>query len=220
MIFHKHKAIYFHIAKTAGTAVEKLLVPEARDAYVMDLEQFFGFDRKNNMFLQHATAQFMYERIDKAIFEDYFKFTIVRNPFVRCLSVYHYTYDANLKRFGSFESFIQELPRLVSDQAAHKGSHHSSQTMHTHIDGVQVCDHICHFEALPTSFNPIRKKLGIVAPLAKHNTRRWFPWGDKPVEEFYTPETIEIVQEVYADDFKNFSYSNTLDNLLPIKDGQ
>ena len=216
MIFHKHKAIFFHIAKAAGTAVEKLLAPGARDASVMDQQQFYGYDKQNNLYLQHVTAQFMHDHIDKAIFEDYFKFAVVRNPFVRCVSVYHYQYEQHMARFGSFDGFVRQLPILANNAAAQKGSHYSSQTTHTHIDGIQACDHICHFEDLPTSLDPVRQKLGITQELEKHNTHRWLPWGDKTIDEYYTPETIKIVSEVYQADFENFGYSKDIDNLLPI----
>lgn len=207
MISHSHKAIYFHIGKTAGTSVEKLLDNQKRDYKVADYETFFGYDNNHHLYLQHASASFMRDNMDKDIFNNYYKFTIVRNPYERLVSVYHYLIDQHTKRFGSFENYIKKLPEMLSKPNIHKGAHHLPQSSYTHIDEQPVCDYIAHFENLPSSLDPVVSQLSLNAKLGTHNKGRFYDWNVKPVPDYFTSEMINIITDLFQMDFENFGYS-------------
>ena len=207
MISHPLKAIYFHIGKAAGTSVEKLLDNKKRDHKVADYDDFYGYDRDHNIYLQHASAAFMRDNVDRNIFDNYYKFSVVRNPYERLVSVYHYLIDQHTKEFGSFEGYINTLPNLVSQSNLLKGSHHIAQSCYTHIEGQQICDYIAHFENLPNSLNPVTSKLNLKTELGKHNVGRFYNWQVKPVPSYYTKEMINIVIELFKADFESYGYS-------------
>ena len=68
MINHKHKFIFIHINKCGGTSIDKVF---------------------SGKFRGHKKA-FDYKKLNPKEFENYFKFTFVRNPWDRVVSFYHY----------------------------------------------------------------------------------------------------------------------------------
>ncbi len=207
MIFHKHQAIFFHIGKTAGVSVEKMLCNEDRDFRVADYDNLFGWDKKQKFYLQHATVETTKRLVGRKLFEQYYKFTVVRNPFARLVSVYFYLYDIHQARYGSFHNFIEQLPETIRLKMVQKGSHYISQILYAQLDGENVCDHIAHFEYLPHSLDPVRTHLQLVSKLGHYNSFQCAERGDLAVIEYYTATGIRIVQDLYADDFTLFGYS-------------
>ncbi len=207
MISHSLKTIFFHIGKAAGSSVEKLLDENRYDSNIPNYEVFFGYEPSENIYLQHASASFIYENLENEIFNSYYKFAVVRNPYERLVSVYHYLIDQHTKRFGSFEAYINELPKMLSNNSLKNGSHHLAQISYTHINNELICDHIAHFESLPESIQPVIDKLNLAKGLGKYNVGRYYNWQTKPVSDYYTDEMIDIVTTLFADDFSNFAYS-------------
>jgi hypothetical protein len=207
MIFHDHKAIFFHSGKTAGTAAERLLCSEQLDYRQANRHRMFGFDYDERIFLQHATVATLKRLCDEMIFSSYYKFSIVRNPFVRSLSVYYYQKKQHDEAFGSFENYIKNLPDLIKSPGYTRGTHHTAQVHYTHLNGKCVCDHIACFENLPEPLNPVRKRLGITEELQRHNHMRSFAWDTRRIPDYYTGEMVAIMQDVYGEDFETFGYS-------------
>jgi len=73
---HKYKLVYFHIPKCAGVSVRRAI----------------GIDKSKNPFpydnVSTALAIDVWGCTDKKIYNRYHKFSIVRNPFARMLSLY------------------------------------------------------------------------------------------------------------------------------------
>ena len=72
MISHKHKCIFIHIQRTGGTSIERWLQGEDQ------------WNLKHNY--KHITTSYAKERAYPEYYDDYFKFTFVRNPYERVLS--------------------------------------------------------------------------------------------------------------------------------------
>ena len=66
MVSHQHKCIFVHIPKTAGTSIEMLI---------------------NQTPFSGTTHELLKEHANSEYFEEYFKFTFVRNTFERVYSV-------------------------------------------------------------------------------------------------------------------------------------
>ena len=208
MVFHNLKAIYFHIGKTAGTTVERLFSNQPYfDPMVADFDALFGLDTATRSYLQHATAWRVKELMDEELFDTYLKFTIVRNPFVRSLSVFHYLYYRNLKECGSFEGFIESLPQRLKSAEKNVGDHYLPQVYYTHINDQLICDYVGKFEALPHSLSPVMQSCGIQQPVRITNKVRVKNWDAKPIASYYTPNMIHIMQDLYGQDFEAFNYS-------------
>lgn len=206
MIFHRYRAIFFHVGKTAGTSIEQMIAPGERDPFVANRDEMYGYDETLNAYLHHATCKATRDIVDPEIFASYFKFAIVRNPFTRMISAYYYLYKQNQELHGDFRDFVMKLPDLATHPAKRHGSHHLAQVHYTHIDGERAVDYIGRFEDLATCIAEINARIGIDATLPRVNETRHpdYPAGDKRTA--YDDEMIDVIRTVYAEDFQEFGY--------------
>ncbi len=207
MIFHQHAAIFFHVGKTAGTAIEDMILPGKRDPYTANRRDMFGYDKQLKIYLQHATCQTMLNLVSEEIFRSYFKFTIVRNPFTRLLSAYYSLYEYNLERYGRFRDYILSIPDLVAGPSNQSGSHEISQAYYTHLHGEQVSDYVGKFEQLEEAVAYIKQRLGIRTNLPAVNVSGHPEYVAIDERATYDDEMIEIMNEIYRDDFALYGYS-------------
>ena len=111
IISKKHKFIFIHVPKCAGTtisaAIHKFYFDSKPTRNISEEEWIIG---KNNKSLhnssegwvaQHTTFRVLKEKFDEDLSE-YYKFAFVRNPFERAVSYWKYQY----KYFKSFNSQI------------------------------------------------------------------------------------------------------------------
>ena len=214
MIFHSHRCIFFHVGKAAGTSVELAFDPRRRQANVANRETFFGLDKELKIYLQHATPTIMREHIPRDVFDSYYKFCVVRNPFSRLVSVYQY--NAHLaKRYGCFEAFVLGLKTDFDVDDPHLCSHQSAQYCYTQIEGRNVCDSVLHLERLPRAFNKVRRATKLNRPLAWVNRSKNTDWSTKPTHQHYSREMQLALLETYARDFELFGYQESPKTLAP-----
>ena len=201
-VFHEHKIIFFHIGKTGGFSIEKALGLGQLDYRVFDDRVVHGLNK--GVMTQHARPGYVRDIVGDDIFNEYYKFTIVRNPWDRMVSAYHYLYDFHVKKFGDFPTWLKHKYDMVTMNKYKEGSHYTPQIEFTHEDGVQVVDYIGRFEQLNESFDYICKKVdisNISLPMlnkSKHKKKSYI--------EYYTPETVKLVEEMYCEDIIEFGY--------------
>lgn len=208
MIFHSDQTIYFHPGKTAGTAVEAAFgyTNQTHDPIEKNMEVFKGWDADNQIYLQHATADFMKENMDSDIWNSYFKFVTVRNPFDRLISAYHFSFRGFKKRFGSFSDFIFALPDALTAEPYPSGSHYLPQVEYAFIDGKKVVDYFVRFENIEDDLREVEEYVGRFLPLSLVNTATGKERPALPARTIYTKAMIEIVQVLYKDDIEAFGY--------------
>lgn len=171
MINHKYKFIFVHIIKTGGTSIEK-----------------FFRGRKD-----HKSASKIKKQLGENIWNEYFKFTFVRNPFEKIVSQYHY----NRHKWGLKDSTFKEYVKTWSD-----GQKISTfpQLNLFYID--EKLDFIGRFENFQEDFNIVCDKIGIPQQQLPHKNKS----KHKHYTEYYDEETKQIVAEKYAKDIEYFGY--------------
>lgn len=212
MIFREHESIFLHPGKTAGTAVEEAFgyTNDTHPPERLDLEVFKGWDPEQLLYVQHAPARFMRERIPSAIWDSHLKFATVRNPFDRLLSVYCFQLDRHRRWYKSFEGFVAALPKLLKERPSGFNRHVLPQTEYTHLDGALFVDLVLRFEALAEGYEALRHRLRrgpvLRAVLERVNTATGPRERRSPAEE-YSPASTRIVQDLYGRDFEALGYA-------------
>lgn len=188
--FDRNQCIFIHITKSAGTSASKSLFNELTYHYTaIQYRVIFGRRRFNR----------------------YFKFAFVRNPWDRLYSAYCYLKGGGWndqdkgwfnKRLGTtpdFESFVLEWlsPERLSSHL------HLRPQIYFICDrrGHPLLDFVGYFETLPEDFEHVTQQLGIDASLSHVNASQRGDYRDA-----YSPEAIEKVRQLYAEDIANFGY--------------
>ena len=199
MINHNQKYIFFHINKTGGTSVEHAL----------------GYTKKTANLWQgkHHTFKWYKRAARKKIgFENYFKFTVVRNPWDRFLSLYKYRVKRGhpsfrrgvipFKKWG--KKIYNGCPNFCKGFTLREPKLYVKPQLNwiTDANGNMVVDFICRFENFQEDFNAVCNKIGIPERTLPHVNKS----KHKHYTEYYDDETREIVAEKYKKDIEYFGY--------------
>jgi hypothetical protein len=209
MIFPDHKVIFFHPGKTAVTALEVAFgySNKTHDPAICNREVFKGWDKEHDLYLQHAPAKFMRDQLPEEIWEEYFKFVTVRNPFDRLVSAYHFNYNFFSRAFGDFEQFILSLADILEQEPYPSSRHYLPLTDYSFVDDTKVVDFVVRFEHIQQDVGALGKRLGIELCLERYNTATGQDRPFVPASELYSRDMIRSMREVYARDFEAFGYS-------------
>lgn len=194
----QHECVFVHIPRTGGTTVEKLLGIH-RDWPEPDLEVFHGrFDRGNDYYqLQHLSYREMKSVKDIAHTQDYFKFTIVRNPWDRLVSEYFWQ---NLQDKISFQAFVNRTINIVNNRTRITGAYcHFRPQVEFLGDELNL---IIRFENFRSEMRGLMLKFGIrPQSIPKHVAT-----NHKNYSKYYDAETVNMVANAYRMDIDHFSY--------------
>ena len=202
-VSNRHKCIFVHIPKCAGSAIENALSIKRRNA-----KQLHGPDG-NGDFLQHLTIHEISEMIT-AESKDYFTFAIVRNPYSKMVSDFAWCKrwfkhawlcpgDTKVG-FTTFDSYIQFIEKV----GVHAWSHFRPQ--HEFVcnkDGSSCVDFIGKIENIQRDFDYVKQRIVNAEniELKKTNKSQHKPWPS-----YYNAYTINAVNTLYGKDFELFHY--------------
>ena len=198
--FGKHRCIFIHIPKTGGVSVAKSMIGKIAGHWtVLDYKNIFG----------------------KEDFNNYFKFSFVRNPFTRLISAYEFLqnggYGASdekivsiVRSYTGWEHFIMEYltPATAKANRHFKPQHYFICDSNDNL----LVDYLGRFEELEADYEYVRKKIGIGEPLKKLNLTKS---KKLTLQEYYANnETIQKVISVYNKDFELFKYSTEISSIV------
>ncbi len=203
MISHKKKFIFVHVYKTAGTSVREALKPYCVkwDERVSRRMRKFPWlsPLADKLYSYHLPASEWIRKIGEARFRSYFSFAFVRNPWDWQVSLYNFmlkTKGYHQHDMGSgISGFTQYLEWRCREEVRFQRDFVFSK------DGRQLVDFIGRFENLEADFRHVCSRIGVSAELPKLNGS-----GHRPYQDFYTPETIELVRRTFAADIDLFNY--------------
>ena len=204
MISHKHKFIFFHIPKTGGTSALKILHKLCDESKLR-----IGHPKlrivDDNYHLVNNHNDIKLKQVD------YIVITIVRNPFQRVVSAFHYL-KSRVSKYQNDLNFCtrHELNRYnFSEFVKYKLNEASSYIHFKNIIGDYILeedigriDFIGRFETLQQDFDIICDKIGIPRQQLPHKNKS----KHKHYTEYYDDETKQIVAEKYAKDIEYFGY--------------
>ena len=193
------KFLFIHIPKTAGNAVQKVLMPYSDDEIYRESHKdgkLNDFEVKNELGIcrKHEWVGPYIENPEVlgASVEDYLKFSVVRNPWERMVSWYCYT----------FPRISQEIDK---DHFLENGLGKNMPSMKDYLyyDGKNQMDYIIRYENLEEGFKEVCLKLDI--PFEGFEVTN--PSTHPHYSNFYNDDSLSKIDELYGDDAKIFNYS-------------
>lgn len=224
MINHKNKFIFIHIPKCAGTSIKDHFFDNIKlDWREPNYELLYGWCPKRKIHLQHATSKQLLELdlVKPEVWDTYFKFTFVRNPYDRSYSDYLWMKrDRGIK--GSFKDYILKKGvfydtlnnNLVKE---YRGDHLLPQIDFFDIDGKHQMDFIGRFENLNKDIETLNTHLNIQKTFNVHSKKT--KNRKQHYSHFYTKTRKELVETRYAKDIEllNYSYQEKKEGFSRIK---
>ncbi len=186
IVSHRARCIFVHIQKTAGTSIEGVL--RQHDAQA-------GSHLHDGRRHLHA----------REIWDGYFKFAFVRNPWDRLVSWYHMCVQVPVpngfcryvrENFATFESFVNGA---TSGPGAKTTQPQFDYVADEH--GTVIVDFVGRYEALADDFARVAERLGLEARLPHANTSAHGSYRD-----YYNDATRDVVARRFARDIEHFGY--------------
>lgn len=215
LISKKHRFIFVHLYKNAGTSIMNALMPfciprwqlignlQWRERRQEGINRFLGrFIPSLNPqpYPKHSTAGEIIERMGEPAYRNYFSFAIIRNPWDWQYSIYSYVvktpgnpYHALYTGFGCFENYIRW--RCDEDNMPRQRDFVYS------IEGRLLVSQLGRYECLEEDFRHICSRIGVNADLPKLNVSNTISY-----RKFYTNETRELVRKHSQPDIELFGY--------------
>ena len=181
-INHKHKFIFIHIPKNAGTSI--------RNSF-----QIEGYDKKVvNKPYPHNSCSEIKNYCGDLTWETFYKFAVIRNPYERMVSYYHF-HKSPQYRFAALANRYTFSDWLV------KGlDNNLKKTQSDYLD-IKI-NQIGRVETLQEDFDLFCDLIRIPSyTLPKYNVSKHEHW-----ETYYSDEDKEIVYGIFQDDFDRFGF--------------
>jgi len=205
MISHELKCIFIHIPRTGGSIIEKLLVGQ----------DWWIFDKKT----KHLIAS-QAKKLYSEYWNDYFKFSFVRDPYSRMLSLTTFDimrkiyYDTDLpftgiitgqhvneykKLFGA-PVLIEHDRRFYKREEVESAKHRENCVYGNILD--EPIDYIGRFETFEEDFNNICNTIGAKGKELKKN-------DNKQHRNSLSLEAKILIYKIYDEDFSTYAYKRT-----------
>jgi hypothetical protein len=210
MISHKHKCIFIHIPKCAGSTIDHLLIHNKK--------KWRRHDRSNFKNIHGSPFCYPHRRFIKNN-PDFFIFTSVRNPWDRAVSSFFYSssmsktkhkkeyrikaskYEMNNEK--PFQNFIKDSRKLIS-KAANRSSEWVKQSayLRRNFDYNKVI----RFENFEVEAKEVLNKLSIEVESLPRIRKSHQRQGEH-YSLFYDDDSMNIIGEIYKEDINSLSYS-------------
>ena len=235
LISHRKRFIFTKTVKTAGTSVESYFEKfcmrkgewtksHARDELVTEdgIIGFRGSSKTPHTWYHHMSAEKIRDQIGQEIWDGYFKFTVVRNPFDKLISGF-FMYEKIRRNAGpsrKLRAFVSRVIKVGNPINRVSGKNdvdrfrswirHGGTIMDRDkylIDGKECMDHIIRFEELHEGIRHVCDHLAIpFEPKRIPTFKKGIRPDETPVRDFYDAETERRVRQTYAWELEKFGY--------------
>jgi hypothetical protein len=218
--FHEPmRCIFIAIPKTGTTSIRSqlkqngdFLIPnphlnilQIRDSiYLYYLKRSLG---RNLAFPKQEVPEDSTLRLQaREAFESFFKFSLVRNPWARAVSLYFRREGRPLHQEMDFESFC-EKHLYASDTCKHPTLHRNQSDWLCDESGKILMDLVCKLEAIEAGIREIADRTsGRVLLTQRHDNRNERSMASK-YRDMYSERTRKIIAQRFEKDIDHFQYT-------------
>lgn len=205
IISHRHKFIFFAVPKTATHTVREALRqhcgPDDWEQQVLFGEQFMPIPQIARLGHGHISAQEIRPHLEPGVWESYFKFAFVRNPFDRFVSTCFFLNRGNPGFADGAVAFMKD--RLPRQQFRQRVLVRPQYRQICTPDSQVALDFVGQYENLQESYDTICDRVGIpTTQLARKNSTQHSNYNS-----YYDDDLQQLVGEYYKDDLRIFSYN-------------
>ena len=205
MLSYSHKFIFIHIYRVAGTSTIKSLEEYSKKPAMRRLLNKFRVGvhvpySRWKTFPSHIKARELRSQIPGQVYDNFYKFAFVRNPWDWQVSIYHYMLrdtahfqHALIKSMKDFDEYIDW--RVNNEKKLQKD-------FVTDWNGELIVDFVGRYENLLEDFEHVCHTLNVTASLPHLNKS---PHTD--YRSYYTDSSVRIIEENFKDDIEFFGYS-------------
>jgi hypothetical protein len=228
ILSHTHQFVFISNGKTGTSSVERAL-----EQYHEGEEFEVGVDGLYDG--KHVPPSVLRAQLGKQIWDRYFTFCFVRNPWDWFVSQYFWNWQPDpvsrkaaikhpIQTFREFRSKQDRRQRLTdkdqfSKEDIRRTYCHLKQYRAVYeadslfqyyyaysTDGEKLVDAVGRFENIETDFRKIARHIGLEAELPHRNRT-----NHRPSSSYYTESTASLIADLYAIDINEFGYRSPLD---------
>jgi len=205
MISHDDKCIFVHVPKSGGSSIESLIWPGER----REVDLWMGFVSKyRNKYqtggLQHLLATQIRDHVGEDVFNQYFKFSFVRNPWDKAVSQFSYMSDRSdlmqyigMKEGCSFKKYLELMQKKTHVQWEKQYKFIYDENLES------LVNYLGRFENIESDTKEIFSRLGLEFNCVPHTNKSF----RKKFSLYWDDESIEMVGDIYKEDIDIFDYS-------------
>jgi len=216
-VSHEKKFIFMKTAKTAGTSVEIFFEPyclppssgvrRERTEEVVSSAGIVGYrgpDPSKSAFYNHMSANDLRKKLGESCWNEYFKFSVIRNPFDKLVSAFYFFNRDNL----TVSKNIQE-DFLINSFRHWVVSNKGPLDRHIYtIDGNVCLDYFIRYESLLDDIKYLCEVFEIKFDSAQFGEyKRGFRNELVALARYYDAATIRVVEQLYDLELQHFGYA-------------
>lgn len=205
------KYLFIHAPKTGGTSMALALEARAMKDDVMLGDTPKAIRRRRRLkdvqtrgrLWKHATLADLDGLVTSDMLAELFVFTLVRNPWDRVVSYYHWLRDqrfdhpaVGLAQGLNFHDFVLH-PQTRASLRASQAGHYV-----TDVSGRERCDLFIRLEHIAADIAPLETHLGFALELPHANRSA----RDAGYQGYYTTASWDAVSQACAEDIARFGY--------------
>ena len=208
LISARHQFVFVHVYKVAGESIKAALklyaTPSLMDRALANVGVTTSAMRVYRLgwqFRKHAMAREAQHTLPPELYNSYYKFAFVRNPWDWQVSLYYYmlrdTFHKQHERAKSFANFEAYLEWRVAEDVRFQKEFVTDEA------GDLIVDFVGRYERLSDDFAAICQHLDIRAELPHKNRSM----ERRSYQSYYTDRTRRLVEETFAPDIEFFGYT-------------
>ena len=214
MIVHEYKFAFVHIPKTGGISVTHAIMSPIVGYKTygqigkLSKELKFRFEMRGKQKHDFGRNFVSNKHITQDLWDQYYKFAFVRNPWDRAVSEFHWRHQLNNGWAPSkdFDEFLKYCEYRIKDQKNKKNdiywTHAQPQSDYvTDKNGNVILDKIYRFENLQEDVLHLSKVVGLNIELEKHNSSKHNHYS-----EYYNSARKDFMYKLYKKDIEMFEY--------------